>query len=666
MKKIDITDKRTQNILLYLSLLLLLIISNLYIHSKITKVRDIFNPYLFLFILNIDIIFLLIIIGSSFKYLIKVFFEKGITGKLRVKLFIILTSLVVIPSALLFTVSVSLISSATNLWFSGKVGSAIGKVDEIVSYNLITNQEWLNKIYTLIYKGEITPENAYKNFGLSSLGVFSRDLQLQEYYGESLTPSTLQMLEKEGTFIVEESVVLSGLLPGDRKVLIVYRLPNYFLLSKEEIKVISDVYSEFKYYKAPIRIGYILMLLTITVSVIFAGFWFSRFIARQITYPLEELTKAVDRLSQGDLSVKVNLKSSDEVGILIKEFNRMVDHLGYLYQKLQDKNQTLKKNKDYLEAILDNIKTGVLYSSPEGVIENINKSAVSIVGEELSQLKKRNIEDLNKMISIDLRSEDEQILELSEKTLLVKVKHINQSGYVIVIEDITHIILAQKLNTWKEIAQRIAHEIKNPLTPIKLSAERIMNQYKKSNPNLGEIIEKSVKVILTEVEHLSNLVRDFSQFGRSFTDPEFTQLNLCEILREIISMYNFEDFSIELNCEEGIYITGDKKLLKQAFSNIIQNSLESASKLQITTRRFDGGVVIEFLDNGPGILPDQLEKVFLPYYSKKPKGSGLGLTIAKEIVQSHKGSIKAMYNKDGANIVIKLPGEENGSKEDKL
>lgn len=664
MIKIDLRKKQTQNIILYSLLISILLLSNFYVYSKLTKVKEIFNPYIFLFILNIDIIFLLLILGSSFKYLIKVFFERGITGKLRLKLFIILTSMVIIPSVLLFTVSVSLISSATNLWFAGKVGSAIGRVDEIVSYNLITNQEWLSKIYTLIYKGEITPAQAYTNFGITTLAVFSKDLQLLEYHGTNLSPQILQTIDKEGTHIVEDSIVLSGVLHSEKRVLIVYRLPTYLLLSKEEIGLISKIYNEFKYYKAPIRIGYILILLTITVGLIFAGFWVSRFISHQITYPLEELTKAVDRLSHGDLSVKVNLKASDEVGILIEEFNRMVDHLAYLYRKLEDKNQTLKKNKDYLEAILDNIKTGVLYSSPEGTIESINKSAVSILGEDVLKLKKSSIDSIKNLIDIDLKSEKEQTTELSGKTVIVKVKHIKDRGYVIVIDDITHIILAQKLNTWKEIAQRIAHEIKNPLTPIKLSAERILNQYRKSNPNLGEVIEKSTQIILTEVEHLSNLVKDFSQFGRSFTQPQATEINLCNLLQEVANTYSLEDFQVNLNCDEDIVIAGDKKLLKQAFSNILQNSFESASRVDITARKVGPEVVVEFIDNGVGIPKDQLDKVFLPYYSNKPKGSGLGLTITKEIIQTHKGDIMAVYNRDGAHIVIKLPGEKNGYKKD--
>lgn len=651
----DLKDRKTQNIILYTVLGILLVTANIYVYQKLIKVKEIFNPYLFLFILNIDIIFLLIIIGSSFKYLIKVFFEGSIVGKLRIKLFVILVSLIVVPSIFLFAVSVSLISSATNLWFSGKVGSAIGKVDEIVTYNIVSNQEWLNKIYAMLYKGEISPQQAYENFGLTSVAVFDRENRLIQFYGSTLKAETLKFLDKEGNFLQEDGLTFSGVLPENRKIILVYQPPGYLLLSKDEIATISRIYSEFKYYKTPVRIGYILILLTITVGVVFAGFWFARFISRQITYPLEELTKAVDRLSNGDLSVKVNIKASDEIGILIEEFNRMVDHLAYLYQKLQDKNQTLKKNKEYLEAILDNIKTGVIYSSPEGIIENINKSAVVIIGEEILKLKKQHISQTRQFLNIDIETEKEQTVERDGKTVLVKVKHIDRDGYVIVIDDITQIILAQRLNTWKEVAQRIAHEIKNPLTPVKLSAERILTQFRKENPNIKEIIEKSVQVILTEVEHLSNLVKDFSQFGRSFTNPEFTAVDICQLLEEIKQNYNFEDFHIEIECKESISIEADRKLLKQAISNIVQNSFESASKLSIRVYRQNGEVVIEFLDNGPGIPPADLDKIFLPYYSKKPKGSGLGLTITKEIIQTHRGSIKALYNKEGAHIVITLP-----------
>lgn len=658
MKDVDIRDKRTQNLFIGIILFTLLLASNLYVYQKLIKVKEIFNPYIFLFILNIDIIFLLVIIGTSLKYLIKIFFEKGFTGKLRVKLSIILISLIAIPSVILFTVSVSLLSSATNLWFSGKVGSAIGKIDEIVSYNLITNQEWLIKVYTLLYKKEISPESAYRTFGLKTLAIFDSSLKLQEYYGDVTDTKIVDIIKKEGMFIFGDKVIFSGFLKDNKKLLMVYSFPSYMILSKEEMGLIGQVYNEFKYYKTPIRLGYILILLTITIGVSFAGFWFSRFIARFITYPIEDLTKAVYKLSEGDLSVRVNSKSSDEIGILINEFNKMVEHLDYLYRKLQERNQTLKKNKEYLEAILDNIKTGVIYSSEEGIIESVNKSAVSILGEDIKTLKKQDIQMLKNILPIDYSSEKHQPIEYNGKSLLVKVKNLtNSRGYVIVIDDITQVILAQKLNTWKEIAQRLAHEIKNPLTPIKLSAERILNQTKKGNPNLNEIVEKSVNVIFTEVEHLSNLVRDFSQFGKSFSNPQFSKFDLVKLFEELRENYQCEDFQIEFEYDEQpLYITGDFKLLKQAFSNVIQNSFESSSKLWIQIfREENGNIRIDFLDNGPGIPLDQLDKIFLPYFSKKPKGSGLGLAITKEIIENHKGSIKALYNRDGAHIVIIIP-----------
>lgn len=652
---IDLRNKKTQNILIALIVISLFLLSNLYVYTKLTKLKEIFNPYIFLFILNIDIIFILIIIATALKYLVKIFFETGLTGKLRIKLSIILISIITIPSIILFTVSVSLISSATNLWFSGKVGSAIGKFDEILSYSIVTNQEWLTKAYTLLYNNQISPETAYKTFGLTSIAIFDNSGRLEEFYGEGLDNEVISMLSKTGIYLTENKMMFSGLLSDGNKVLMIYELPDYLLLSKDQLNLISQIYQEFRYYKTPIRIGYILILLTITVAVIFAGLWLSRFIARQITLPLEELTKAVYKLSEGDLSVRVNIRSSDEIGVLIDQFNKMVEHLDYLYKKLQDKNLTLKKNKEYLEAILDNIKTGVIYSSEEGIVESINKSAVDIVGEEILQIKKQDIEKIKEILGVDLKTEQNQTLEYNGKTLVIKVKNISKRGYVIVIDDITQLIIVQKLNTWKEIAQRLAHEIKNPLTPIKLSAERILTQSKRSNPNLPEIIEKSVSVIIKEVEHLSNLVKDFSQFGKNFTSPSISSIDVCSLLYELKDSYNYEDFKIEILCSDKIHIKADQKLLKQAFSNIIQNSFESASKLLIKVEKKDNKVKVEFIDNGPGIPQDNLDKIFLPYFSNKPKGSGLGLAISKEIIENHGGNIKALYNKEGAHIVVELP-----------
>ncbi|MFN4307483.1 ATP-binding protein [Sulfurihydrogenibium azorense] len=650
-------DKTKRNLIIFLVSFILFLGGNYYIFNKLEKVKDVLNPYIFLFILNIDVIFFIIIFASLLRYIIKIFFQEGIKGKLRLKLTVILVLMIIIPSMILFTVSVSIISSATNLWFSGKVGNALSKLDTIVTQNITSNQEWVYKIYTSIKEGVLKPKDAVDFLGLRTVAINDSEGRLLEFYGKPYDREILNALGKEGFITYENKIVYQNILDSNRKILLVYELPKDIILSKEDTALILEIYNQLKFYKTPIRIGYILILLTITISVIFAAFWLSRFIITNITKPLEALVDASKRLSEGDLSVKIDLKAQDEFGILIEEFNKMVDRLNLLYKKLEERNNILRKNKEYLEAILNNIRAGVVYSSEDGKVENINLSAKSILGEDVERFKRKHIKDFANEFKLDLSNEKEQIVEINGKTLLVKITNISKEGYVIVFDDITDIISAQKLKMWKEVAQRIAHEIKNPLTPIKLSAERIINQWKKKKPNIDQIIEKATSVIISETEHLSQLVKEFNQFGLSFSEFEKEIVDLCQLLNETAESYIDERFKVEIECQYKPFIKGNKKLLKQAFSNIIQNSYEEADYLKITVKLQENSVLILFEDNGRGITKEDLDKVFLPYYSKKPKGSGLGLAITKEIIKNHNGEIQALESSKGAKFLIKLKEE---------
>lgn len=228
-------------------------------------------------------------------------------------------------------------------------------------------------------------------------------------------------------------------------------------------------------------------------------------------------------------------------------------------------------------------------------------------------------------------------------------------------DDITDIVEAEKIMTWKEIAKRIAHEIKNPLTPIKLSAERIKKQYLNKNPKFEKILDKSVSVIKNEVDYLATLVKEFGQLAKTDKTLNLEKIDLKNLLEEISNSYSSEHFKVHINCKEDINIIGDRNLLKQAFSNLIQNSFESLEELkkdgevQINVKRDLKNLVITIQDNGKGISQKDIDKIFIPYYTNKTKGTGLGLTIVKEIIDKHKGKIKAIPLDKGAVFEIILP-----------
>lgn len=655
-------QRRRRNIFIISVIVFVFIVGNLYIFKEISKVKDVFNPYIFLVIINIDVVFFLAILAISLRHLIKLFFEKKEhTGKLRKKLSFILISMVIIPAMILSVASISLISNATNLWFSGKVENALRTLEKITEENIKEYSHLLDEVVYLLEKKRITPYEAFKKFNIASMVILDKNRRPVMIYGKPR--SSIEEIDfKVRKYIFENKgkyyLRYIRKYQNNRYILIEYKLPPLLEKHRKEIKYIADIYSQFRYYKNPIRVSYIVTMLTITMFVIFAALWFGQYVVRNLTYPLERLVDASKKLAQGDLNVRVDVKAPDEIGILIEEFNHMVDELKNLYFQLQRSNKDLKANKEYLEAILENARTGVIYSDRFGKIEKINKAASEILGIDPENLKNKFIEEFMESINLDIKNIDkEQTVNLDGKIIIVKITKISARGYVLIFDDITEIVAAEKVLAWREIAQRIAHEIKNPLTPIRLSAERIKRQYENNNPKFSEILKKSVDVIFTEVDHLSKLVKDFGQFASSEKNLNLKEISLKELLSELRNSYQSDRLKIELDIPEDIKINADPKLIRQAFLNIIQNSYESVDengRLAVKAEKKDGKVEILFKDNGKGIPPQELEKVFIPYYSKKSKGSGLGLAITKDIIEKHGGSIKALPSEEGALFKVEL------------
>ena len=653
--------RKKRDIFIFTVVTFVFIFGNIYIFKEISKVKDVFNPYIFLIIINIDVVFFLSILAISLKELIKLFFEKKRpAGQLRKKLSFILISMVVIPAMILSVASISLISDATNLWFSGKVEKALRNVEKITDENIKEYSRFLDGIVYLLGEKKITPYEAFKKFRIKSLIILNNKNQKIGVYGKPVLPLSEDELEEEKKIInVKGKLYLRYITSYNRHTYIIdYPLPDVLSKNRSEVRHISKVYSQFRYYKNPIRVSYILTMIIITAFVIFAALWFSQYVVRNLTYPLEELVKGAKKLAQGDLNTKINISAPDEIGILIQEFNSMVDELKNLYLQLERSNKDLKANKEYLEAILENARTGVIYSNRFGKIEKINKAASQILGIKQKDIEGKDIEEFMKSINLDIKNiHREQTINLDGKIIIAKITQISPKGYVLIFDDITDIVAAEKILAWKEIAQRIAHEIKNPLTPIKLSAERIKRQYENNNPRFPEILEKAVNVIFNEVDHLSKLVKEFGQFASSGNRLELEKIHLKQLLEEIKQSYQTENFLINIDVPD-LIIKGDKKLLRQAFLNLIQNSyeaMEGKGTVYISGKQENNKVILTFKDTGKGIPIEDLEKVFIPYYSKKSKGSGLGLAITKEIIEKHRGTIKALPSKEGAVFKVELP-----------
>jgi two-component system nitrogen regulation sensor histidine kinase NtrY len=495
---------------------------------------------------------------------------------------------------------------------------------------------------------------------------------------------------KEGTEVIskEQGDIIRAVVPehakGGKGVLVVeLALPRIISERAERIKELYEDYVRIESFKEPLRFNYILILGFLTLMLVFTGLWVSLKISRGITTPIQSLAMATERIASGDLNVQVTTHSEDEIGLLITSFNQMVKQLKDSNDSLEKAYVESDKRRLFLENILENINSGVIFLSNDGEIITINRAACSILNVRQEDWTGRDYRNLiAALASEDLSAlagemEGKEIREIKREikvnvngriTLLrVYISGIRESytakalGMLVVFHDLTEIIKAQKVITWQEIARRLAHEIKNPLTPIKLSTERLIKKWQNRDEDFDAVFEKSTKTIISEVESLRKLVDVFSRYGK-MPEVHKAPANLKEMITAAVDLYKgFKDVEIKIATPETMPpVPLDGEQFKRVFVNIIDNAIkamDSRGVIDISVRlNSEDKIIIDIADNGPGIRNEEKEKLFLPYFSGRKGGTGLGLAIANKIVVDHEGRILVRDNvPQGSIFTIEIP-----------
>ena len=445
-------------------------------------------------------------------------------------------------------------------------------------------------------------------------------------------------------------------------------------------------YKKLEAQKPAIKAANISTFLLITLAILFASIWTGSTLARRITGPIAALAESTRRLHSGDLSARVDVPASDELGVLVNSFNRMAAGLQEASdtqlrsnQELQSSNRRLDLEKQLLSTVLESVTTGVLAFDAEGRVTVCNPAAralLSLEGEVTAEML-RGRRDLDPVVTLldDARTagsspaargltlpspEGERRLEIAFRPLSVGSTG-EGGGWVLAIEDTTHVARQQKLAAWSEVARRVAHEIKNPLTPIRLSAERIARRLRAGDPDLGEAIERGTKVIVEEVDFLKSLVDEFSRFARlPEMKPEPT--DLPALARSAVRLFEGAREGVALSVESRLErprVVLDPEQIKRALINLLDNALEACGASgEITVRLSEEGrgVTMEVADTGRGVPPRDRDKLFLPDFTTKGRGTGLGLAIVSRIVADHNGTIRVEENcPRGARFIIELP-----------
>ncbi|MBI3629327.1 MAG: PAS domain S-box protein [Candidatus Rokubacteria bacterium] len=460
-----------------------------------------------------------------------------------------------------------------------------------------------------------------------------------------------------------------------------------------KVRGISQAFTEYKQLKLlknPIKGIYILMFLLMTLIIVFSFTWFGLYLARGITGPIEQLVEGTREVAAGNLSYRVQARADDEIGLLVDSFNRMTGDLAQsktrleaAYLDLQAKHAELEGRRRYTETVLEAIATGVVSFDQAGRLTTMNRAAARMLGltaatpgQSLREVfASPDFDDVVALAHRVSRGKDETTereLRLRRDgaavTLLASATALRgpdgeYAGVVFVFDDLTELLRAQRLAAWREVAQRIAHEIKNPLTPIQLSAQRLRRRLGDRPGEDKRLLEECTGTIIQEVEGLKHLVDEFSRFARM---PALTPkpTDLRELVEGVLALYRESQPGLALTTRFALdlpLVAIDPDQIKRATLNLVDNAVEAVAGagtvcVELGYSPDAGRVRLTVSDDGAGIVPEDKEKLFLPYFSTKATGMGLGLPIVHQIVSDHGGTIWVEDNLPrGSRFVIELP-----------
>jgi two-component system nitrogen regulation sensor histidine kinase NtrY len=431
----------------------------------------------------------------------------------------------------------------------------------------------------------------------------------------------------------------------------------------------------------------------VTLLVLMSAVWLGMYMAREITTPIRQLAEGTLKVADGDYSIHITQEGTDEIGYLVQSFNKMTQDLqqsrGQLdsaNQQLSQKNEELEARRRYMEIILKNVAAGVISVDARDSMTTMNHSAEMIFGVKARELLGKNVgllfpgSDGQKLADImtearqTRRGSLEKPLQLNlavnTLTLLVKPTVLRDDsrqyvGMVLVFEDMTELYRAQRVAAWREVAQRIAHEVKNPLTPIQLSAQRLWRRYGDKLGDDSQVLRECTQMIVHQVEDLKNLVNEFSRFAR-LPHLSISLQNLNELIKETLLLYQESEPQVvfETDLEPQLPLVPlDREQLKRVLVNLLDNAIASIhheGQILVGSSQDGSGQRVRLVvaDSGQGIPDREKDRIFEPYFSTKLSGTGLGLAIAKAVISEHQGRIWVEDNiPRGSRFIIELPSE---------
>ncbi len=580
-------------------------------------------------------------------------------------------------------------------------GRDLGAIRNTVTPEVVMRGVDLVEIYRVTAIGGVITAVPLVDVASASLPpVYARagaDRLAQQVATGGLTPSQPEAVSGGGELVraalpvrrpggpIEGVVVVSTFLSGD------------LARNSRRIANAYESYQQVRVLRGPLEGVYLSFFLMMTLLILISATWMGLYVAKRITRPVQLLADGARQIAAGHLDHRIQPETRDEFGALVEAFNAMAGDLAASQRRLERsrldleaKNLELEERRRYIETILERIATGVISLDAGGTVTTVNGAAMrlldldaSAVGQLLpGVLAREDLAPLAPVVdrAVRARQGDHTGQEVAltigghERHLAVASTPLTREGAsegaVVVLDDVTPLIRAQKVAAWREVARRLAHEVKNPLTPIQLSAERLRRHFAQSPEPARSLVRECSATIVQEVESLKQLVDEFSQFAR-MPAPRTTLVDLHDLLRDALGLYRglFASIDVvEAFARDLPRVRVDVEQFRRVIINLVDNAVEAITSapppgggrglITITTLHDESGGVVRLVvaDNGPGVPDDERARLFLPYYSTKQRGSGLGLAIVRRIVVEHGGSIEAVPNAPrGTRMTIELP-----------
>jgi len=712
-------QRRKRNLLIIGGLLVLLTASMVTVYEvglRSPRIPVASNLLVFA-LFNLTLIVFLLLLVLLFRNFVKLLFErrqKVLGSRFKTKLVAAFLSLSLIPALLISIIASNLLNTSIEGWFKPQVESPLDQALEVAQTYYQTLEATVlrhgRQLARVIGRDQLLADDrrealaAYlveqqEALGLAAISVFTpkgqelvhvkdpvlaavatRDVNTDQVRrglgGQELT--TVRELDN-GDLIQAVVPIRSG--GSDAQILGTLIVATHVAQRLEaRIRGISQAFQEYKQLKLlknPIKGIYILLFLLTTLIIVFSFTWFGLYMARGITVPIQLLAEGTREVAAGNLTYKVRAQADDEIGILVDSFNRMTSDL-------QAKHNEVEERRRYTETVLQAVATGVVSLDPGGRLTTMNASAArmlglpggSVVGQSFRQLfpgapfgeVSALIQRMDRLREGTLEREihlhrDGHAVTLLGSSTALRGPDGEYAGMVLVFDDLTELLKAQRLAAWREVAQRIAHEIKNPLTPIQLSAQRLRRRLVDRGPDDRRLLEECTGTIIQEVDGLKHLVDEFSRFARMpALQPKPTELN--RLLEGVAALYRESHPALALKTifqPDLPTLEVDPDQIKRAVLNLVDNAVEAvggAGEVTVGTAFLPETkrVQVQVGDNGVGIPPEDKDKLFLPYFSTKSSGTGLGLAIVHQIITDHGGRIWVEDNAPkGSRFVIELP-----------